>query len=201
MRHEKREPRQPDPDRLKAANEGQEGKPPNADVDAYDRLLKEAFTFRATTSSPGWPAIFGSMLADSNAAAVALKSCEKMNDVIRCQATIAYVEGLLVKLRQPGDDLNAMRKRYPLFMQEFHYRADFDELTGRVTLIELGKPTGQDAAAGAAAGDGDGDGDDAGKAPALVLPMPPSRRRSQPVPEPEDDAGTQAPEAGDPFGE
>jgi hypothetical protein len=136
--------------------------PPAADLETYDRKLKELFELETFTSQASWPWFFGGLLADSTAAAKALKSCEKMNDVIRCQATIAYAESQLAKLAQVVQDLNDQSTRYPLFTQDYPYRADFDELTGRVTVIHLnpedralpraglgGPPVVADASAGA----------------------------------------------------
>ncbi len=111
--------------------------PPAADLESYDRKLKETFELQAHTSGPSWKWFFGGMLESCTAAEKALKSCEKMNDVIRCQATIAYVESQLARLARVAQDLNDMRTRYPLFTQDYPYRADFDELTGRVTVIRL----------------------------------------------------------------
>lgn len=117
-------------------------RPPQTDLDAYDRQLKKVFDFQALTSASGWSDFFGGLLSDLVVATKALKSCEKMTDVIRCQATIALVENQLARLRQPAEDLNAMRGRWPLFFQDHPYRADFDELTGHVTVIHLGEDPG-----------------------------------------------------------
>ena len=120
------------------AGKDRKGGPTDIDCKAYDRLVRKVERLQTITTNEEWAWFFGAMLEESAAAEKALKSCEKMNDVIRCQATITYVDRLVAKLKQPVEDLNAMRTRWPLFTDEMPWKGDFDEPTGRVTLIWAG---------------------------------------------------------------
>lgn len=196
--------------------------PPEADLESFDRKLMEVHELQELTRCKAWARTHGRLLQAAATAATALESAEKMHDVVRCQSTIALAREMTAWLRQPGDDLNGMRDRYPLFTQDFPARADFDEPTGRVTVIHLGRnQAGQDAgeaeaeidlaaeAAAAAdaraAGEPDGSGtwgprtagDGARRARGAARR---SHRQPAPGPAPELDEGQgPGPEPGDPF--
>lgn len=114
-----------------------------------------------------------------------MEFAEKPRDVIKLQATIALVKSQLKKLQQPVEDLNAMRTRWPLFTDEMPWKADFDEPTGRVTLIWAGK----------------------GPAPESLTPITDSQDgmgapTGKPTPEPDDeDLDPAGAEPDDPFGD
>ncbi|MFA7329759.1 MAG: hypothetical protein WC326_01680 [Candidatus Delongbacteria bacterium] len=59
-----------------ATTPAQEGvkapRPPQTDLDAYDRQLKHVFELQAITSDPSWAWFFGGMLSDSVTATKAL---------------------------------------------------------------------------------------------------------------------------------
>jgi hypothetical protein len=120
------------------ASKDRKGGPTDFDCKAYDRLVRKVERLQAISTNEEWAWLFGAMLEESATAEKALKSCEKMNEVIRCQATIAYVDRIVAKLRQPIEDLNALRTKWPLFTGEMPWKGDFDEPTGRVTLIWAG---------------------------------------------------------------
>lgn len=114
------------------------GGPTDIDCKAYDRLGQEVERLQELTNCAGWPLFFGSLLREAEEARTQLEFAEKPRDVIRLQATIALVKSQLKKLQQPVEDLNAMRTRWPLFTHEMPWKGDFDEPTGRVTLIWAG---------------------------------------------------------------
>lgn len=117
-----------------------QGGPPVTELENYDRVLADVHELQELTRCKGWSRVFGTLLGEAADATRRLESVEKMHEVIRCQATIALVREQKAKLRQPVDDLNGLRGRYPLFTQDFPYRADYDEATGQVTLINLETP-------------------------------------------------------------
>ncbi|MFA7329834.1 MAG: hypothetical protein WC326_02055 [Candidatus Delongbacteria bacterium] len=115
------------------------GKPTDIDCKAYDRLAEEVHRLQELTGCAGWKQFFGSLLREADEARTQLEFAEKPRDVVKLQATIALVKSQLKKLQQPTEDLNSMRTKWPLFVSEVPWRADFDELTGRVTLVWAGQ--------------------------------------------------------------
>ncbi|MFA7331078.1 MAG: hypothetical protein WC326_08400 [Candidatus Delongbacteria bacterium] len=110
----------------------------DTDCKAYDHLSLEVHQLQELTACAGWGRFFGSLMREADEARTQLEFAEKPRDVVKLQATIALVKSQLKKLHQPVEDLNGMRTRWPLFMSELPWRGDFDELTGRVTLIWAG---------------------------------------------------------------
>jgi hypothetical protein len=113
--------------------------PSSADCTDYDRLVQEVHKLDDLTSRPGWSWHFGRMLHKAEEARTQLVYAEKTRDLIKLQATVVLVEDYLKDLQQPVDDLNGLRGRWPLFVHVMPWRGDFDELTGRVTLVWTGK--------------------------------------------------------------
>jgi hypothetical protein len=121
------------------AGKDRKGGPTDIDCKAYDRLIHEVQHLQELTGCAGWGRFFGSLLRESDEARTQLEFAEKPRDVVKLQATIALVKSQKKKLHQPVEDLNGMRTRWPLFTSEMPWRADFDELTGRVTLVWAGQ--------------------------------------------------------------
>jgi hypothetical protein len=115
------------------------GGPTTSDCTAYDRLVQELQQQQEMTSCVYWSRFFGGLLREAEEARTGLESAEKTRDLLKLQVTIALVKSQLKKLKQPVEDLNGLRGRWPLFAHEMPWRGDFDELTGRVTLVWTGK--------------------------------------------------------------
>ena len=114
-------------------------KPSPADCTAYDQLVLRTSQLQELTGCEGWSLFFGELLAEAVEARASLETAEKTRDLLKLQAIIALVKHQKKKLQQPVDDLNHLRGRWPLFTGELPWRADFDETSGRVTLIWEGQ--------------------------------------------------------------
>lgn len=124
----------------KPAGNGPKGnKPTGIDCQAYDRLATEVHRLQELTGCAGWKQFFGSLMREADEARTQLEFAEKPRDVVKLQATIALVKSQKKKLQQPVEDLNGMRGKWPLFTGEMPWRADFDDLTGRVTMVWVGE--------------------------------------------------------------
>jgi hypothetical protein len=113
--------------------------PTDIDCKAYDRLVEEVSDHMETTKGRGWKRIFGRLLRSKAEALAQLEFAEKSRDVLKQQLTIALVKEQVAFIRQPVDELNAMCDKWPLFAGEMPWRGEYDEQTGRVSLVWAGK--------------------------------------------------------------
>jgi len=101
-----------------------------------DDLVRDVRDLEEMTTTRGWKTFYGNMLAAKASAKEGFLTAAKMNEVIHGQATVSLVDNQIERLKDTITRLNELYERYPLFRDEFRYKGEFDETTGRVTLIE-----------------------------------------------------------------
>lgn len=123
--------------------------PPATAVRDYDDLVRELRDLEEMTDTRGWRTFYGNLLSARDGAKENLLTAEKMNDVVKAQATVNLVESLVKRLTEPVERINELRGRFPLFDREFVYSGELDAESGRVVLVHHESKNGatQDAAA------------------------------------------------------
>lgn len=123
--------------------------PPATAVRDYDDLVRELKDLEEMTDTRGWRTFYGNLLSARDGAKENLLTAEKMNDVVKAQATVNLVESLVKRLTEPVERINELRGRFPLFDREFVYSGELDAESGRVVLVHHESKNGatQDAAA------------------------------------------------------
>lgn len=117
-----------------ASKPQKKAEPPATAVRDFDDLVREVRDLEEMTGCRGWKLFFADLLSARASAKAGFLTAEKMNDVVRCQATVKLVDDQIARLQAPVDRLNELRTRYPLFENEFCYTGSLDTETGRVAL-------------------------------------------------------------------
>ncbi len=106
----------------------------------HEKLIAQVQEIAEMTDTSAWRKIYGYMLEEIDLNTKALRTVEKMPDVIRHQQTINAYEELVRKIRVPLESLNSQVKECPLFAGLIRYRSVWDEKTGVAELVELEQP-------------------------------------------------------------
>jgi len=108
-----------------------------SDLAPYYREVCAIVDSAEMTATGGWAEFWRMMRGIEKKAREGLVTAEKMNEVLRMQAAIQFVEHNVEWLSERVDSVNGWAKRAPLFADSYCYEAKVSEEDGvlRVTVV------------------------------------------------------------------
>jgi len=100
----------------------------------YADHLHEVEELKAMTETKAWQKFYANLRRAITKAGKDILDAEKTREIIRYQESVKIIRQILVKVREPVDEMNTFCNAHPLFVAEFPVRPEWNEATGTVEL-------------------------------------------------------------------
>jgi len=115
----------------------------DGDIAPYYRQVCSLVDSAETMNSGGWGEFWRMVRGIEKAAREGLVTAEKMNDVLRMQSAIQFVDHIVEWYTQRVTELNGWAKRSPLFAERYCYEARLTEADGVLRVTVVNTTTGE----------------------------------------------------------
>ena len=102
----------------------------------YEKALKSVKELGELTKSPAWQRFYSGLQRRKRDIKDSFPDIEKAKDIIKAQMTIKAIDTIMAEVKFPVDQLMNLVAQYPLYAPSMKTRAQWDENSGRVTIVE-----------------------------------------------------------------
>lgn len=102
----------------------------------FEKALKSVRELSELTKSPAWQRFYSGLQKKKREIKDKFDEIEKPREIVKAQMTIKAINMIMGEVKQPVDSPMNIVASYPLYAPSLKSRAQWDENSGRVTIVE-----------------------------------------------------------------
>jgi len=102
----------------------------------FEKALKAVRELSDLTKSPAWQRFYSGLQKKKREIKDKFDEIEKPREIVKAQMTIKAINMIMAEVKTPVDTLMNIVASYPIYAPSLKSRAQWDENSGRVTIVE-----------------------------------------------------------------